>query len=482
MTQRSSLILLFAIVNALHITHTHPTEMSNHTKYTLQTDKIENAHNKNNNLANQIYDIPAGIFTTTYTHLPADFKDDVSDADDYVPYASDVYDRFSWALMKQILMSIPIPTTHRHNNLKSDAVDSFFGADRENVIFSPFSVKLVLALLTEATGNGTCAQSQLLNTLGDIKSIENLRGFYRKTLTSLKQVHSHYTLRLESRLYTDTTVKPLSTYSALLQSVYETPIEQLNFANSVDAATEINSWITRATEGRLQQLVTDEGLAHSVMLLVNAIYFNGSWRRQFRETYPGIFFRTSRIQLSASYMELTDTFYYYQCNDLRARIIRLPYRGQKFSMFVVLPNEGQSVDALMRRMQNEQLKHMQFMMERTKLRVALPKFKFDHKTDLKAALCRLGVVDIFTEKAELTVMVENRDSRLMVTNILQKSGIDVNEHGTEAYAATEVEIVNRFGGSEYIEEFIVNRPFLFFIEEERAGNILFAGKVKNPTL
>ncbi|XP_053959374.1 serine protease inhibitor 27A-like [Anastrepha ludens] len=474
MTPKTFVILA---INAFLITlaRTSPVELTR-PENTTQLDALQNvANNNQNNFTNHIFEIPPGIFTSYLSPAPADAI--TNDADDYVPYRSDVHDRFSWALLKQILLS----TATRRNYIKTAAIDGFFPEDSENVIFSPFSVKLVLALLTEATGNGTRSQRQLLATLGDIKAADNLRSFYRKTLASLKKENPHYTLHLETRLYTDSSIKPLPAFVELLKSAYETPIEELNFADGVASAAKINAWIARATEGRLQQLVTEEGVANSVMLLVNAIYFNGLWRRQFSESHPGVFFRTPRDQLKVSYMELTNNFYYYQCNELKARIVRLPYRGRKFSMFVALPNDGQSIDSLLRRMQNEQLKHMQWMMERIKLRIVMPKFKFGYKTDLKAALCRLGVVDIFTNQAQLTGMAADADDRLMVSNILQKSGIDVNELGTEAYAATEVEIVNRFGGGEYVEEFVVNRPFVFFIEEESTGNILFAGKVMNPT-
>uniref|UniRef100_A0A0A1X300 Neuroserpin n=1 Tax=Zeugodacus cucurbitae TaxID=28588 RepID=A0A0A1X300_ZEUCU len=420
-----------------------------------------------------IFDIPPGIFTT-FIPLPA-AAPMADDKDDYLPYRSDGHDNFSWALIKQILVS----TTRRRNVITTAAGGDNLRGDAENIVFSPFSVKLVLALLTEATGNGTCSQQQLLATLGNIKSLENLRNFYRKTLNILKKEHADYTLRLDTRLYTDKTVEALPSYAALLKSAYQTPVESLDFDDGVVAAEKINTWISRVTEGRLSQLVTDEGVTNSVMLLVNAIYFNGKWRRQFTESHTGVFYRTTNDQLKVSYMELTDNFYYHESNELKAKIIRLPYRGQKFSMFVALPNEGQNIDSFISRMQSEQLKHMQWMTERSKVRVVLPKFKFAYKTDLKAVLCRLGVEEIFTERANLTAMATDTDLQLMVSNILQKSGIDVNEVGTVAYGATEVEIVNRFGADE--EEFIANRPFAFFIEEESTGNILFAGKVMNPT-
>uniref|UniRef100_A0A034VW59 Serpin I2 n=1 Tax=Bactrocera dorsalis TaxID=27457 RepID=A0A034VW59_BACDO len=459
-------VIIIARARAYPTTVTLPT-VNNAT----QLDAFQLAVNESH-----IFDIPPGIFTT-FIPLPGEEASMNDDKDDYVPYRSDVHDSFSWALIKQILVS----TTPRRNAIAAAAaaVADYLPEDAENIVFSPFSVKLVLALLTEATGNGTRSQQQLLATLGDIRSLENLRNFYRKTLTTLKKEHADYTLRLETRLYTDKSVQALPSYATLLKSAYQTPVDNLDFNDGVAAAEKINSWIARATEGRLKQLVTDESVAKSVMLLVNAIYFNGKWRRQFTDTHTGAFYRSATDQLKVAYMELTDHFYYHESNDLKAKIIRLPYRGQKFSMFIALPNEGQNIDSFISRMQNEQLKHMQWMTERSKVRVVLPKFKFAYKTDLKAALCRLGVVDIFTNNANLTAMAANENLQLMVSNILQKSGIDVNEVGTVAYGATEVEIVNRFGADE--EEFIVNRPFAFFIEEESTGNILFAGKVVNPT-
>ncbi|CAD6996597.1 serine protease inhibitor 27A [Ceratitis capitata] len=425
-----------------------------------------------------VFEIPPGIFTTYDMPLAdAPFN---SERFDYIPYRSDEYDSVSWALIKQILASTTKQATQQNNAIKAaKANGGYLAEDTENVIFSPFSIKLVLALLTEATGNGTRSQQQLLTALGGATSLQNLRTFYRNTLVALQHEQTgEYTLHLDTRFFTDTAVQPLPEYTAVLQSVYQTPVEQLEFADSTTSADKMNSWIARVTEGRLKELVSAESVANSVMLLVNAIYFNGKWLRKFSETPAGAFYRTPTDQLKVNYMELTDNFFYYHCNELKAKVIALPYRGGKFSMFVALPNEGQHVDVLLQRMQSEQFKHIEWPTERSKVRVVMPKFKFAHKTDLKAVLCRMGVVDIFTDDADLSGMTASAAKQLSVSNILQKSGIDVNEVGTVAYAATEVEIVNRFGADE--EEFIVNRPFVFFIEEASTGTILFAGKVLNP--
>lgn len=68
-------------------------------------------------------------------------------------------------------------------------------------------------------------------------------------------------------------------------------------------------------------------------------------------------------------------------------------------------------------------------------------------------------------------------NRLQVSSVYQKTGIEVNERGSSAYAATVASLVNKFGGD---IEFVADHPFLFFIEDETTGTLLFTGKVMQP--
>ncbi|XP_061388595.1 serine protease inhibitor 27A [Musca vetustissima] len=403
---------------------------------------------------------PTGIFNV----IPQTFDNGhyaYDDIDDYVPFNSDAHDQFSWELLRYVLEE-----------------------EKSNVIISPFSVKLLLALLAEAAGNNTQTQNELVKTLDVIKSPDNLRGFYKKILTSLKKENPYHTLNLETRMFTDEFVEPKQRYAAMLATFYGTEIKRLNFMDTQGSADHINGWCKNVTNGRLQSLVTKDTIQNSVMILANAIYFNGLWRRQFNESFDGVFFKTPDVQSKVQYMEQTEYFYYYDHSSLDAKILRLPYKGKKFSMFILLPKTNGGVEELTKILQNDQVKRMQFLMEETKIKVTLPKFKFEFDKNLKSTLSALGIRDIFTDEASLPGLDRgaNVAGKLKVSNILQKAGIDVNEKGTEAYATTVIEISNKFGGDSTIEEFNVNRPFIFFIEEEATGSIIFAGKVLEPTV
>ncbi|KAH8279958.1 hypothetical protein KR054_012149 [Drosophila jambulina] len=417
---------------------------------------------------------PQGVFETRTDKVPtgvagagtalsgavAGIYDDV---DTFVPFRSDSHDPFSWHLLKTVLQN---------------------ETSAKNVIISPFSVKLVLALLAEAAGAGTQTQQELANTQTDIRSQNNVREFYRKTLNSFKKENQlHDTLSVRTKLFTDSFIETQQKFTATLKHFYDSEVEALDFANADASADAINAWASNITQGRLQQLVTPDNVRSSVMLLTNLIYFNGLWRRQFSSTFQGAFFRgkDAQSQTRAEYMEQTEYFYYTNSEKLKAQILRLPYKG-KNSMFVLLPYALDGIHELVHNLENDELKGAQWAMEEVKVKVTLPKFHFDYQQNLKDTLRGLGVREIFEDTASLPGLTRGADvaGKVKVSNILQKAGINVNEKGTEAYAATVVEIENKFGGSTTIEEFNVNRPFVFFIEEESTGNILFAGKVHNP--
>lgn len=93
---------------------------------------------------------------------------------------------------------------------------------------------------------------------------------------------------------------------------------------------------------------------------------------------------------------------------------------------------------------------------------------------------QLGIADIFETNATFPLLARGgkTEGRLKVSNIIQKSGIVVDEKGTTAWSATEIELVNKFGGEP--REFIVDRPFVFYIEDDTNGAKLFSGRVNNP--
>lgn len=241
-----------------------------------------------------------------------------------------------------------------------------------------------------------------------------------------------------------------------------------------------------ATHDRIASLVSPDDLDAAVMIMLNAIYFNGYWRHPFpaNETIKAPFFadQTAAAQ-PTEFMKQTGQFFYLESAQLDAQVLRLPYKGRRFSMTLMLPNcaEAGAIDQLLGRLDSESLRSSQYFMDEVEVRMQIPKFRFDHAAPLVPVLQQLGIAAIFTSEASLPLLARGVDAhrRLQVSQVLQKAGIEVNEKGSTAYAATEVLLTNKFGG-DTTREFVANRPFVFLIEDESTGSLVFAGKVVNP--
>lgn len=132
-----------------------------------------------------------------------------------------------------------------------------------------------------------------------------------------------------------------------------------------------------------------DDIDRSVMLILNAIYFNGYWRRPFpsNETVEAPFFSTPDAQQRTTFMGQTGYFFFLDSQVLDAKILRLPYKGRKFAMTLILPNKPETeLNQLIMRMDSMSLHRSQYFMDEVEVRVQLPKFKFDHTSQLKNVL------------------------------------------------------------------------------------------------
>lgn len=387
--------------------------------------------------------------------------EDYWDNDDFVPSRRDRVDEFDWKLTKALMLSDP-----------------------SNMILSPFSVKLLLSLLSEAAGQDTSTHRELAAVLPSIQTIIQAREYYGSIFKSLLQESSDYKLKFGSKIYIDQSITPRQRYAAIVESHYFTRVEQIEFSNANDAAKMINDWCANITENHIKELVKKDDVQESVIIMLNALYFNGYWRRPFpkNETVQLPFYVSPTSQVRTSFMTVTDTFYYMESQPLDAKLLRLPYKGRKFSMTIILPNAKGGLNEVIRKLESSTLPTAQWLMSEVEVFVQIPKFKFDYTSKLNDILQDIGIKSIFTNDASLPALARGASvaGRLQVSKILQKSGIYANEQGSTVYVATEAAIVNRFGGDTK-REFIANRPFVFIIEDEKTGTVLFAGKVTDPS-
>lgn len=377
-----------------------------------------------------------------------------------------------------------LSTVSLNNDFDWKLVKEVFQREQQNTIFSPFSVKLLLTLLYEAAGDNSTTKRELSKALVGV-NLEKSRQLYREFLESSTKENGDYEFNIGTRVYVDNgAANVTSNYTELVEWCYKTNIEKVNFARTAETVAKVNEWCSDITHGHLNELVTEEHIRNAVMIIANVLFLKASWRNSFDEnnTRKRQFKVTSSHSTQAEFMEQTDIYAYLDDPEQQLEMVRLPYKGRLFSMYIVLPYANHSLEKTISALTAENLIKLEGKLLREEVVVVIPKFKFDYGATLNDALTTLGISDVFSNRASLPQLSGGHDENLQVSKILQKAGIEVNEKGTLAFAATEIQLVNKFGIDDNPIEFIAERPFLFYIKDEESDALLFVGKVQDPAV
>ena len=276
-------------------------------------------------------------------------------------------------------------------------------------------------------------------------------------------------------------VIPGEEFLALAKSNYDAGLNPVDFGNSEAARKTINDWVEKQTNEKIKDLLP-AGAIDSLtrLVLTNAIYFKGTWAKQFdpKSTYDGQFWANGKDAVKAPLMHQSGEFNFYDSPDLKA--VELPYSGQGLSMLVLLPTQCAGLADLEKKLTPEQLAKWTEQMKPTKeLSVTLPKFKFTSEFSLKDRLSALGMKDAFNpDKADFSGMNGGKEE-VYLSAVIHKAFVEVNEEGTEAAAATGVVVKAR--AVRVTPTFIADHPFVFLIRDNKSGAILFLGRVADPT-
>lgn len=191
----------------------------------------------------------------------------------------------------------------------------------------------------------------------------------------------------------DSFIEPNQRFTSIAEVFYKTHTECLEFSDARESAQRINSWVSEATYGHVKELVDEASVSQAVILMLNAIYFKGTWRNVFlqNETVIDNFKVTSRKSVRAPFMHQTGQFYFTNSDKLDAKILRLQYRGHRFSLFIVLPNRVDGINDLINSLESETLNEDVFYMDKSEVKVVIPKFKFDTQTDMNDAIQQVSI-------------------------------------------------------------------------------------------
>ncbi|XP_012679175.2 leukocyte elastase inhibitor-like [Clupea harengus] len=355
-----------------------------------------------------------------------------------------------------------------------------------NVFYSPLSISSALAMVCLGAKGNT--EVQMHESLNLHKADGDFHVGFNKLFAELNKEGAPYALSLANRLYGEKTYKFVEKFLADTKTHYLAELEAVDFRTNAEAARlNINKWVEEKTQEKIKDLLA-EGVVddETRLVLVNAIYFKGNWEKQFNSA------RTSEVKFKLNkneskpvqMMHQKAKFPFTYVPDVDCQILELPYVGKDMSMLVMLPNETEDNATGLEKLE-QMLTYENFlewtrpdMMDYVEVQVGLPRFKLEETYDLKEILVSMGMVDAFDhQKCDFSGM--SPCDELVLSKVVHKSFVEVNEEGTEAAAATAAVMMMRCAMMPP-ERFMADHPFLFFIRHNPTQSILFYGRYSSP--
>ena len=348
-----------------------------------------------------------------------------------------------------------------------------------NLFFSPYSISTALAM-TYGGARGNTAE-EMARTLHLPMNSDRLHRAFSGLEERMGAILETGDIDLctANALWPQEGYPLREEYLSLVHRHYGASVTPLDFAGSTEAARRtINGWVERRTRNRIRGLIRRGDLdPATVLVLVNVIYFRGSWARRFdpSNTREGPFTLEDGRNVDVEIMCQAGDFPYGESEE--AQVLELPYAGNDLSLFVILPREGRRLSDIENALTERNLESWFSAPSEERIRVFLPKFRISWGTgDLAHPLISLGMRDAFLAgRADFSGMDGSRS--LFIGSVLHKAFIEVNEEGSEAAASTAV-VLKKGRPDERI--FRADHPFLFLIRENTTGSILFLGRLTDP--
>lgn len=347
----------------------------------------------------------------------------------------------------------------------------------KNIFISPLSIGTALAMTYNGASGNT--KEQIQNTLGfnGMESNE-VNKAYKDLQHLLLNMDKKTEFSIANSIWYRDSYTLQDGFSSLIKENYDGEIKPLDF-NHPQSKDIINDWVEDKTQDKIKDLIKEVSNNH-VMFLINAIYFKGTWTYKFdkSETQPRDFYREDGSVVHRETMFSDKLKFLYSHNE-NFQYISLPYGNEQFYMSILLPHENVSVDDIINNFDAVGMKELIQNADSSVAPLYLPKFQMEYEIVLNEALRDLGIKDAFLPGiADFSLLFESSDA-LAISKVNHKTFIEVDEEGTEAAAATSVEIVLTSLPSTS-SPIRINRPFVFFIMEKSTENILFIGKILDP--
>jgi serine protease inhibitor len=339
---------------------------------------------------------------------------------------------------------------------------------KANVFISPLSASMALGMTANGANGATYDEMRATLRLSGATQ-EDVDVGYKSLITLLRGLDPGTDFSIANSIWYDQTFPFNASFLDDSKLYFDARVQALDFTSPA-AVTTINSWVKAQTSDKIPEIL-DAIEPGEVMFLVNAIYFKGIWQKQFdkSKTVDAPFHAADGTTATVPMMARGAGVKYAATSEYSA--VDLPYGNSAFTMTVILANPNADIDAFAESFDQAKWNSLGSSLHDSNLQVYLPRFRMEWQRMLNNDLQQLGMRLAFYN-ADFTRMSPLGLS-LVITRVLQKTFVDVDEQGTEAAAATMVGI----GPVSLPAAFRADHPFLVVIRERFSGTILFIGKI-----
>lgn len=361
-----------------------------------------------------------------------------------------------------------------------DAIDEHAGK-HTNFVVSPLSVSITLAMAANGASGETL--DEMLDVLGfENKDIVALNTFYKKMLDRLPELDNTTTVSIANALWINK--KFSSTTSTLfsdnMRDYFNSPITFIDNITSEATRQLINKWYSDNTHGILSGPSVGNFEKQTAAVFTNALYFKGWWTSTFDKSKTQQRDFTNYDGSKSKVMMMDTESYMMGYADYEYRAVTLPYGNSAYSMIIILPDDGVSLDSCMEDINPDDISRLAkdcYMFDGSNIHLRLPKFEINYESNMIPALQELGLTKMFKEgEAEFSMMC---GPDMFISRITQGVSIIVDEGGTKAisYTETKGDGLTAPGPLPAYSDFFVDRPFAFIIAEKSTGLPLFMGRI-----
>ena len=387
----------------------------------------------------------------------------------------------NWSVNEEVDESFLILSDAQHemvNNNNSFAFSLYNKTMGMNSrVVSPLSVTYLMSMLANGADGET--QQQILATLGwagegiQQPSLQDINDYSRMLIEKTERLDKAVTVEIANYVAVNKEFKLNSKFQKSVERDYKAGVESLNFT-SPSTLKRINDWCNDRTHGMIPSIINEVD-PDAVSYLMNAIYFNGTWKDKFskEETKQEMFRGYTRDIQYVDMMHRHGEYFYADGDGYSA--VSIPYGNGAFRMTVILPSEGSFLRDVMASMDGGKFQALQRSMEKCNVDLKIPRFTTEVDLPLNDIISALGAPLIFSSQADFSQFARGD---FYVSKMFQKAKIEVSEEGTKAAAVTAAIMMMSAVRPEKKRNvvFHADSPFAYIISENSTGSIYFMGQ------